>query len=388
MSIPTKICSLMKRFFSSDFGLALGIALLWKLFMLAVGYYIDVQVNGGQSSILHHTANWDSNWYLIIISDHYIANAASAVFYPLFPLLVSTLHVVDPLLGGQIINTISVWIIILALLQLGRVFLGPNKKLWLVALLLAAPAGFFLHVFYSEALFMAIGFWAYVFALKRQWLHMGILLGFLTATRLPALLFIGLCALEFMRAYDWNIKKIFNKNLLYFLLTPLGFILYGSYLLITRGDFLGMFHAYSAVSDWAYQVFDINIVKTMLRITYEIFRALAGARDFTHDIFINHLLPVISLFVLGCCSLYLTLKQRGKYIPLGIFGLAAIVMFTLNSNVVSVHRYVLPCLTIPIALALVIKGKYQFIGLLGICLCGSALQLLLLSLFIGNTFVG
>ena len=37
----------------------------------------------------------------------------------------------------------------------------------------SAPAAFFLHSFYSEAVFCALGFWAYLFALRRQWLWMG-----------------------------------------------------------------------------------------------------------------------------------------------------------------------------------------------------------------------
>ena len=348
-----KIISLGRRFLRSDFGIALAITIVWKIFMLLVGYLFDTQ-NG--SNLLHHTLNWDGNWYHMIVTDCYITNDPSAVFYPLFPLLVGAIHhasfgIIDILVAGQVINTISAFFLIAALLKIGRVFLS-GKRGWLIALVLTAPTAFFLHVFYSEALFMALGFWAYIFALRRHWLYVGILLGLLTAVRLPALLFVGLCGLEFMRAYGWKFKKIFNKQLLCFLLAPIGFVAYGIYLFITRADFLGMFRAYQSTSDWVYQVFDINFIKTILRATYEVFRASIGQRPFDTDIIINHLLPVIALFVLAISSLYLLLQWRknDKYIPLSIFGLASIVMFALNSNVVSVHRYILPCLTIYIAL--------------------------------------
>jgi hypothetical protein len=149
-----------------------------------------------------------------------------------------------------------------------------------------------------------------------------------------------------------------------------------------------MFHAYSATTDWSYQIFDINFIKTILKAAYQILRAFLGLRPFDNDIILNHVLPLGSILILAIGSIYLIVKQKGKYIPLGIYGLASIIMFTLNSNVVSVHRYILPVLTIYIAIALTVKGKYQQTILICICLAGIAIQLLLLHLFISKIFVG
>lgn len=384
---------ILRRFIKSDFGLALMITLLWKVIMLTLGYILDLQINGTGQSMLHHTQMWDSNWYAIIINDHYATNPYSAAFYPMFPLLVGVLqfvsfHMIGMLVAGQIINTVAVWLLLVALIKLAREFLGSNKKLWLIGLVLAMPAAFFLHVFYSEAVFMALGTWAYLFAIKRRWLAMGIVLAVLTATRLPALLFIGLCGLEFMRAYDWNIRKIFNKKLLYFLLAPVGFIAYGLYLQIIRGDFLAMFHAYGKGSDWTYQIFNPNIFYTMAKSAYQIPRWLMGDRPYGVDIVVNVILPLTTIAILGICSIYLIVKHRKKALPLGIFGLVSIVMFTLNSNVISIHRYILPCLTIYIAIALFIRGKHQFAYLLGTISAGVIVQLMLFAFFIGDIFAG
>jgi len=389
-----------KTFWKSNMGMllqsnwkaALLITLLWKLLLLIVGYILDTHI-GSNQGFPAYTGAWDGGWYNVILNDHYAANAASAAFYPLFPFAtglvqVISFHVASPLIAGQIVSTLSIWAATAALLSLGKLLLGNKGRFWLVALVLSAPAAFFAHMFYSEALFMAIGFWAYAFALKRQWLLMGISLAFLTATRLPALLVVGLCALEFMRAYDWKVQKIFNRNAFYFLLAPLGFLAYGTYLLFARGDFLAMFHAYAASTDWSYQVFNINIFKTLLRVTYEIIRSLAGLRPFDMDIIVNHLLPVTSLLILGLSSLWLLWKQRGKFIPLGITGLVSIVMFSLNSNVVSAHRYVLPCLSTYGALFLITKTKYQTLLLLCVCGLGVTVQLFLMALFISGQFAG
>ena len=384
---------LIKNFLKTDLGIALLVTIVWKMTMLAIGYLIDSSVPGGSNSVVSHTNHWDAGWYLTIINGHYITNAASAAFYPLFPLLVSlvqfiTFNSVDILVAGQIVNTVAVWLIIIALLELGRELLGDKKKYWLVTLVLSTPAAFFLHVFYSEAIFMAFSLWAYIFALKRKWLIMNIILAILTAARLPAILVVGLCGLEFMRSYNWNIKKYFNKKLLYFLLAPVGFIAYGIYLMAVRGDFLAMFHAYNATNDWSYLIFDINFPKTILKSIYEIFKVILHQKLLSMGLLINHVLPLGSLILMAIGSIYLILKQKSKYIPLGIYGLISIVMFTLNSTLVSAHRYILPCITLYVALALIINGKYQRTILVCTCLVGVALQFLLLSMFIQNVFAG
>lgn len=243
----------LRQLLQSNWKTALLITILWKLIMLFIGYILDTHI-GSNQGFPGYTALWDGGWYSTVLGDHYVTNAASAAFYPLFPFATGLIqlisfHTIDPLIAGQIVSTLSVWAAVAALLTLGKLLLGNKDHFWLVALIFSAPAMFFAHMFYSEALFMALSFWAYVFALRRQWLWMGVLLALLTATRLPALLVIGLCGLEFMRAYDWKIKKIFNKNALYFLLAPLGFIAYGTYLFFVRGDFFAMFHAYVASTD-------------------------------------------------------------------------------------------------------------------------------------------
>jgi len=382
----------LKRIVSSDFGIALVVTLVWKIVMLVIGHWLDVHY-GGPIRLLDHTMHWDAGWYIEIINGHYTTKLATAAFYPLFPLLVYSLqaisfNVIDYALSGQIINTIAVWFALVAAIKLGRTLLGNSSRFWIGLLLLSAPAAFFMHVFYGEALFVALSFWAYYSALKRRWLVVGILLGILTATRLPSVLIIALCGLEFMRAYNWNLKKIFNKKLLYFLLAPVGFILFGLYLAIVQHDPLGMFHAYSATNDWSYQLFNLNIFATIWDALYQTARTVAGVRPMNAGIFVNIMLPVFSILALAASSIYLIVKHAKNLLPLGIVGLLSIIMFTLNSNLISVHRYILPCLALYVATALFFaKGKRYFF-LFIICLAGLLIQGYLLSLFIKGVFAG
>lgn len=382
-SVKSHVTSWLK----SDFGVALCITLAWKAIMLLLGYLFDPQ----PTSLLSHTMHWDAGWYTTVINQHYL-NEASAAFYPLFPLLVGIIHTIsfgflDIPFAGQIVTTVSVWFLLAGLLKLGKIFF-PQAKPWLIPLVLCAPTAFFLHVFYSESLFMALGCFAYLFALKKQWLAMGILLAFITASRLPGILFVGLCALEFARAHEWRVRKIFNKNIFYFLLAPIGFLLYSLYLGWLRGDPLAMFHAYTATNDWSYHVFNPNVFQTVGRVSFEVLRVLLGERPLNLDMLVNHVLPLLSLGLLAASSMYL-LFQKGKYIPLGIFGIASFIMFTLNNNVVSAHRYVLPCLSIYIAV-LLLTSKYRLQGviLIAVCALSVPLQLLLYFVFVGNRFAG
>lgn len=383
---------LIRHFLKTDFGTALIVTLVWKVVISVIGYIIDLQ-SGGATSFFDHTIRWDAGWYTSVITDHYAHNLASAAFYPLFPLVVGLVNLLSfnslgiPL-AGQLVNTIAVWFILVALIKLARNILGENKKYLFIALVLSAPAAFFMHVFYSEAVFMALSFWAYYYALKRNWLGVGILLALLTAARLPSILVIALCGLEFMRAYDWKWRQFFNKNVLYFLLAPIGFIAFAVYLSFIQHDPLGMFHAYQHTDDWAYQVFNPNIFETILSTCYQIPRVIMGQRLFNSDFIVNALLPVASLILLGMCSLYLLIKHRKSYLPLGVVGLLSIIMFTLNSNVVSVHRYVLPSLTIYVAVGLFVRRFKRPCVLYAICAIGVLIQVFLLYLFVNNRFAG
>lgn len=384
----------IKTLLRNDIVSAFVIAIIWQLIMTLVGYIL--LPTSSTSSILHHTVLWDSGWYLTVIEGHYIHSALSAAFYPLFPLTIGLLHTLTfslfsyPLIG-LLVNTIALGIAIAGLLTIAKHFdIEASKHYACVALFLLSPATFFLHMFYGEAIFVGIAFWAYAFALQKKWLFVGILLAFLTASRLPSLLFIGLCGLEFLRAHEWKIKKALNPKALYFLLAPTGFVAYGLYLFVVRGDFFAMFSAYKATNDWIYQSFNPNFLYPIARGCYQTVLALAGRLPLTSEFVVNVMIPLFSLAILFACSLYLLFRYRGKGIPLGIFGLVSIIFFTLNNNLVSVHRYTLPCLGIYIALThMYIHYRRLRPVVIAVTLVGFVIQILLITwLFTTNKFVG
>src|SRR5690606_34016102 len=122
---------------------------------------------------------------------------------------------------------------------------------------------------------------------------------------------------------------------------PLGFIAYGLFLLGVRGDFFAMFGAYKATNDWTYQIFNPNIIQTFYETSVKIAESImAGA--FNYEIFINYALPLACIIAILVTSVYLFRVRRSEALPLSLFGLFSVILFPLNSIVVSVHRYTPP----------------------------------------------
>lgn len=376
----------------------LGVALGWQLAMTLLGVFLDHRYSVNDPATitpLSHTTYWDGGWFLsIIIGNGYEINGAAPVFYPLFPLAVTivqtaSFHLLSITAAALVINTLALWAAIFALAQIVEYF-ADKKYRWLaIGLFLASPAAIFLHMFYAEALFCALAFWAYLFALRRQWIYMALCLSLLATVKIPALLVIGLCGLEFARAHEWSIRKILNRNLLSFAIVPLGFLSYGLYLQRLRGDFLGMFHGYNYTTDWAYHVFNPNFILPILRALKTSILLFLGRAE-NNDLALTHsLLPFTGLALLALASLYVIIFVRGRTLPLGIAGLTSIVFFCINSNTVSVHRYLLASLILYLVpVILVQRYKKLYIVALAAMLAGCLLQLILYVFFVSNRFAG
>ena len=382
--------SKLKSFLKTDVFAALLVSVVWQVLLLFLGVLFD----RGQG-LLGHMNHWDAGWYLHIVQFSYglDGSPAAPAFYPLFPLVISALStltfgLIPEMALALFVNTIALWAGVLALIRILKHFNIPTAGIKVgVLAFLAFPSAFFLHVFYSEALFISLAFWAYYFALTKKWWAMGLLLAILTAARLPSLLFVALCGLEYLRAYKWNSKKALNKNILWFLLAPIGLICYGLYLLFERGNFFAMFEAYSTTSDWTYQVFNPNIFATLFETIATIFTAVIQQR-LNYEIFINYALPLASIALIIAAGSYLLYKLKKDGVPLFVFSILAVILFTLNSNVVSVHRYTLACIVLFIAVGFLSKKQALRISLVLCCVLSACIQLFLYSRFIANVFAG
>ena len=375
--------------FKNESIVTLCIAVIWQLVMTLIGWQI-----APEQGFLGHMLHWDAGWYQNILTHAYgaEANPASPAFYPLFPLAVwFTSFLLFGLIpyeaSALILNTACLWLILLALIRIGGKFSLTRRGITVMILaLLTFPSAFFLHVFYSEALFIAIGLWAYLAALNKQWWLSGVLLALLTASRLPSLLFVALCGLEFLRAHDWNIKKSLNPKILWFLLAPLGMIAYSTYLSVMRDNYRAMFDAYTATSDWTYHSLNFNIFETLFTTANAAAQSLLTLSP-TYEVFINYALP-LACIVLIAASLYFVWRAKPYGIPLALFGVLSIILFTLNGNVVSVHRYALACLPIFITVGILAKHRKVAYALIALTILSFGVQLFIYTKFINDIFAG
>lgn len=375
------------------------VAIGWQLLMTVLGIVLEYRftdLDPNSLTPLSHMLHWDGGWYYTIIAENgYSNNPSAPVFYPLFPLAVSALqtlsvHLLSLTAATLVVNTAALWLAIVALVRITEHFNAGRYKWLVVALFLASPVALFLHFVYAEALFCALAFWAYLFALRRQWWYMAIALSLLLLVKIPALLVIALCGLEFMRTYSWSPKKMFNRYAWSFAIVPLGFMAYGWYLHHIRHDFFAMFHGYDLTTDWAYHVFNPNFLIPIINAAKTVVLAATGqAADYPGFVFIGALLPLAALTALAVTSLYAILAIKGKGVPLGIAGLLAIPFFTINSNVISVHRYVLPFVALYLVPVLCIQKYPRWRPLMFVAIAfGLLVQTILYIFFVSGRFAG
>lgn len=336
--------------------------------------------------------HWDGQWYLSIVNGSYAdPTSFSPAFFPLFPLIlwglrIVTFGLIDLTVVSLVMNTTLLAISLLMLSKISTILL-PKLNYWILPFIfLLSPAAVFQNFFYTEALFCALAFTAYYLSLRRKWEFMAIILLFVTATRLPGVLIVGLCGLEYFRFHSWSIKSaILDRNFLWFFITPIGLATYAIFLHYVRGDMLAMFHSQRL---WSYHQFNPNILETYYNSIRTIADNLVGPNEIGYVLVVSQLLPLLSITLAFIASLYFLVRRIN--IPLGIYGIVAAIFFSLNSNVVSVHRYMLAVITIHVALLYIYQSERSFAKPLfyASLYVSVMLQSILLFLFSNNYFAG
>lgn len=175
---------------------------------------------------------WDAQSYVSIAYNGYTSvgeRRFNIAFFPFYPLLISILNFVsgDAVLSGIIISGVAS--IILAILFHKLVKLDHSEKIAMssVWFLFIFPTSYFLHIPYTESVFLALVVGSFYCVRQQKWLLAGILGCLACATRINGLI---LClALPFEIWLFWRENKKLEKKWLWIGLIPLGF---GAYLLL------------------------------------------------------------------------------------------------------------------------------------------------------------
>jgi len=397
----------LRIFLNSLWGQTLVGAVVWQALMSVIGLIMHALLAPELSrrigydprvTLLSHTAIWDAEHYLNITQFFYGPGSSdiSGAFWPLFPLIVRlvgalTLNQVSPLWVGLLVNTGMLWLTLMALLRIGERLLGKQARIWPLIMMMSAPTAFYFHLYYSEATYAAIGFWAYEFALARKFRNAFVLIAVLGAARLPFLLFLGLITLEFWRANEWRLgQTLKHPEARWLLTTPAGFLAFGLWMKSQRNDFFYMFTVYSR-GYWPWHKRHPNIVETFgaaLGDTYRCLFAMDETCALPREELTSAALPALSLIVIALAGIF-AFRLRGVFIPLGAMCAAAFIMFTLNSNVVSVHRYALCVLPIYLVAGEFFRRRPENLKFLAAwTMFGVMTQATLMLLAISQYFVG
>jgi hypothetical protein len=112
---------------------------------------------------------FDTLWFLHI-AEHSYDLPMAVIFYPLYPLAISTASWgLPPILAALLLSMIATFFFFWGLLRLAGSELPDRGKLYVLLLVLVWPTSFILFAGYAESLTLALIVWAVIFARQGRW---------------------------------------------------------------------------------------------------------------------------------------------------------------------------------------------------------------------------
>ena len=199
-------------------GLILGIA------VLSIGTLFD------QKETWETLWNrWDATHYLNLARNGYVANGEgrfSIVFYPLYPWLIRAAYVFCRSYFAAALLVSAVASVMVAVLFRRLVELDQPAKIALLAVwfLFIFPTAYFLHLGYTESLFLACVLGSLLAARRQYWALAGVLGALACLTRVNGLLLGPTLLAEAW--LQWRVTRRIDWRWLWIGLTGVGFLIY------------------------------------------------------------------------------------------------------------------------------------------------------------------
>lgn len=365
---------------SKDFISIFKVYLIWifSLFIIIfVGFYNFPRYYVSKG-FLESFANWDGGHYLGIAEFGYSEKFQYA-FFPLYPLLIKFFENIlgSYLLSGIFINIVCAVLGIYIFYLL--VSLEFNKKIGMKAVLglLVFPTSFYLLVVYSESLFFLLTILSFFFlkqsekkqneGFNQKLLLATIFSALACATRVVGVAVAVAIIFYVIKYRKFHFKK-FNLKNVYVLLSFLGLLIYGGYLLKVTGD---PFYFVTAQLHW----------ERFLTSPIEAFRYSLLKLSLPYSIFdrVNILLNLVfTVFGLGI----ILRSFRFLKIHYCIYSLVAILLPLLTPTLNSIPRYLL--IIFPIFMLIAIQKTKVFIAY---CIVSSIFLIYFVILFMNGYWV-
>ena len=241
--------------FSRDDRLLLGWMLGAKVAVLALGIFTFWYVTGRMPGLLDPWHRWDAPHYTDVAIWGYIAHDPGTlsypgyrqdfpgdldlyiVFFPLFPWLTAAVNAViaAPVAAAFVVSTVASGFVAPMLYRLVRADLGASVARWSAGLLLIFPTAYFLHIGYTESLFLALSFATLWLARTNRWWVAGALGALAALTRVNGLVLIPALAVEAW--LQWRVhRRIEIAPMVAMAAVAIGFAVYLGVNLVVYGD--------------------------------------------------------------------------------------------------------------------------------------------------------
>jgi hypothetical protein len=172
---------------------------------------------------------WDASAYLRIAQHGYTAvgdGRWDIVFFPVYPTLMALFGFPtgDYILGGVIVSGIASALLAIYFHRLVRLDYSPGVADRAIWFLFIFPTAYFLHIPYTESLFLVLVVGTFYAARKQRWLLAGMLGGLACATRVNGLILCAALPFELWTA--WKQDRKLRASWAWLGLIPLGFLVY------------------------------------------------------------------------------------------------------------------------------------------------------------------
>lgn len=169
---------------------------------------------------------WDFGYYQKIAEFGYEARDGSLAFYPLFPYLLRLVAYISGsyVAAGLIVSGIASVAAAVLLRRLVQLDYDSGVAMRSVWFFLIFPTAYFLHVGYSESLFLALALASVLAARVDRWGLAGLLGAFCWLTRGAGAILVPTLAVEATQKYSTN--RRWNPRWLWIALVPAGFAVY------------------------------------------------------------------------------------------------------------------------------------------------------------------
>ena len=160
------------------------------------------------------------------------------VFFPLFPWLVAGVNTLlhEPLVSAFIVSTVASLFVAPLLYRLVRADEGHRVALLSAWFVLIFPTAYFLHIGYTESLFLALVLGSFLAARNDRWWLAGLLGGLAALTRVNGLVLIPALAADAWLAWDADPEHRIRAEWLAIGLVAVGFAGYLALNLVVYGD--------------------------------------------------------------------------------------------------------------------------------------------------------